>query len=622
MSARQSLTRAQMQTPRDATAGGSTFVMDGQAPAGQKPFMRVIHVLTTPTSLGFIRGHAAFMRAHQVRVQVISSPGAELDAFADSEDMTSHRVPMRRAVAPLQDIVSLVRLFLIFRRERPQIVHSHTPKASLLAGIAGFLAGVPWRIFHIHGLPHSTGAGLTRKILWWSSRIPAVLASQVICVSKSAAAQGIAEGIAKHIVVLHNGSSNGVRLSNRTDAVLENKVIPELQLPPDAVVIGFAGRLVRDKGICELEKAWQSIKQEFPSAFLVIAGTPEKRDPVPQDVLDRLSADPRVRILGWWKDMPAFYSVLHMLVLPSFREGLPTVVLEAAAMGIPTVASSCVGCVDVVVNDHTGLLIPVGSADAIADGIRKYIRNPELRHQHGRAALLRVQQDFRAEDIWKATLDEYQAAMKSCASGRPFRHDFATRTRDLGTSAVLSVLLFPLIAVLSVLVRFLLGKPVLFRQERPGLNGRLFTMYKFRTMRDANDEDGNPLPDNERLTPFGRFLRSTSLDELPELWNVLKGDMSLVGPRPLLPEYLSRYTDFQGRRHEVKPGITGWAQINGRNGLSWEEKFALDVWYVDNQAFSLDMKILWRTLLTVVKRDGITENGQVTMSKFMGSVEA
>lgn len=176
-----------------------------------------------------------------------------------------------------------------------------------------------------------------------------------------------------------------------------------------------------------------------------------------------------------------------------------------------------------------------------------------------------------------------------------------------------------LLAVLAHLVRVRLGVPVLFRQVRPGLHGKPFTIFKFRTMSDRRDPRGNLLPDTERLTHLGRFLRSASLDELPELFNVLKGDMSLVGPRPLLMEYLPLYTPEQARRHEVRPGITGWAQVNGRNAISWEEKFKLDVWYVDNQSFWLDLKILWLTLIKVFKREGISHEGQATMAKFTGS---
>ena len=181
------------------------------------------------------------------------------------------------------------------------------------------------------------------------------------------------------------------------------------------------------------------------------------------------------------------------------------------------------------------------------------------------------------------------------------------------------LILLPIIVTLAWQVRRKLGSPVLFRQTRPGLHGKPFQLIKFRTMRNAIGLDGRPLPDSERMTSFGSFLRSASLDELPELWNVLKGDMSLVGPRPLLMEYLPLYSLEQARRHEVRPGVTGWAQVNGRNALSWEEKFRLDVWYVDNHSFWLDLKILALTVKKVFVREGISAAGEVTMTYFTGS---
>ena len=183
------------------------------------------------------------------------------------------------------------------------------------------------------------------------------------------------------------------------------------------------------------------------------------------------------------------------------------------------------------------------------------------------------------------------------------------------------LLLAPVMVVVGLLVRWKMGRPVLFRQERPGLNGKPFEMFKFRTMLGTVDGSGNLLSDAERLTKLGKFLRSTSLDELPGLWNVLRGDMSLVGPRPLLMEYLPLYNDRQKRRHEVKPGITGWAQVNGRNSLSWNEKFELDSWYVDNQNLWLDIRILFSTILKVLRRSGISAEGHVTQEKFKGRSE-
>jgi sugar transferase EpsL len=190
---------------------------------------------------------------------------------------------------------------------------------------------------------------------------------------------------------------------------------------------------------------------------------------------------------------------------------------------------------------------------------------------------------------------------------------------DVVVSAVALAVIWPVLAIIAVLIRAKLGAPVLFRQQRPGLYGRPFMMYKFRTMIDVRDAGGQLLPDAQRLTPFGRFLRATSLDELPEFFNVLKGDMSLVGPRPLMMQYLELYTPDQMRRHEVMPGITGWAQVNGRNALTWEQRFALDVWYVDHQSLRLDLTIIALTVWKSIRREGISPTGHVTMPEFRGT---
>lgn len=195
----------------------------------------------------------------------------------------------------------------------------------------------------------------------------------------------------------------------------------------------------------------------------------------------------------------------------------------------------------------------------------------------------------------------------------------AKRLFDILCSTVLILLLFPVIVIVAVLVSKKLGRPILFKQTRPGLFGRPFTIYKFRTMKDLNDQDGKPLSDEMRLTKFGKFLRKASLDELPELFNVLLGEMSLVGPRPLLMEYLLKYSKEQLRRHEVRPGITGWAQVHGRNTLDWDKRFQMDVWYVDHRSFGLDLKILWMTFFKVFRCEGISQKGQATMEKFLGS---
>jgi sugar transferase EpsL len=200
-----------------------------------------------------------------------------------------------------------------------------------------------------------------------------------------------------------------------------------------------------------------------------------------------------------------------------------------------------------------------------------------------------------------------------------FYRRYGKRFVDLTCATLLLILLSPFFLLIALVIRIKFGSPVLFRQVRPGRRERLFCLLKFRTMSDERDEQGELLPDENRLTRVGSLVRSLSLDELPQLWNVFKGDMSLVGPRPLLVEYLPRYTPEQARRHEVMPGITGWAQVNGRNAVSWNEKFELDVWYVDHQSLGLDLRVLWQTALRVIGRSGISSPGHATMETFMGS---
>ena len=198
-------------------------------------------------------------------------------------------------------------------------------------------------------------------------------------------------------------------------------------------------------------------------------------------------------------------------------------------------------------------------------------------------------------------------------------YKYIKRILDIISSLLAIIILSPLLAVTAVLVKTKLGSPVLFKQERPGKDEKIFTLMKFRTMTDERDENGELLPDEVRLTKFGKFLRSTSIDELPELFNILKGDMSVIGPRPLLVEYIPRYNEHQHRRHEVRPGLSGWAQVNGRNTVSWEDKFDMDVHYVDNYSFAMDVKILFMTVLNVLKREGISSETSATMEVFMGT---
>jgi lipopolysaccharide/colanic/teichoic acid biosynthesis glycosyltransferase len=304
-----------------------------------------------------------------------------------------------------------------------------------------------------------------------------------------------------------------------------------------------------------------------------------------------------------------------------FRTTYPNKVFDYMAAGRPTILAIDGVIREVVETAGAGVFVPPGDDRALAETVLALSADRQSAADMGRRARAYVIKHFdrrqQAHDF-VALLNRLPASGQRRFSVLSYRRA-GKRLLDLLLTLPALLVLAPLFLLLALLVRLKLGSPILFRQRRPGINGRAFTLLKFRTMTDARDRDGGLLPDAERLTRFGRFLRATSLDELPELFKVLKGDMSLVGPRPLLMEYLDRYTPEQARRHEVKPGLTGWAQINGRNALAWEDKFKLDVWYVDRVSFRLDLKILVLTLLRLIKREGISAEGHATMPFFLGS---
>jgi lipopolysaccharide/colanic/teichoic acid biosynthesis glycosyltransferase len=587
--------------------------------------IRLIHVTTVPLSLGFLRGQVAFMKARGYEVGVVSSPGLLLDAFAAREEVAAYPVAMERRIAPLRDLVALVRLWSLLVRIRPQIVHAHTPKGGLLGTLAAWLAGVPVRIYHIHGLPLVTATGAKRRLLHGVEWVCCRLAGQVYCVSHSLRDVALAEGLCppEKIKVLCGGSINGVDAEDRFNparvrAVARGHLRERLGIGPEDPVIGYVGRVVRDKGVVELVAAWQALRHEYPALHLLVVGPIEPQDPVPPDVECLLRTAAGCHLAGQVDDPAPYYAAMDLVALPSYREGLGYALIEAGAMGLPVVASRIPGCVDAVDDGATGTLVAARDATALAAAIGAYLADPALRHAHGAAGRARVLTEFRCETIWEAMASEYACLWRDRSCHAPLSR-LVKRVLDVAVAATLLVLAAPLLAAIALAIRLAMGRPVLFRQVRPGRFARPFTLVKFRTMREATGPDGQPLPDAERLTRLGRFLRATSLDELPQLWNVLVGELSLVGPRPLLLDYLPLYTAEQARRHEVPPGLTGWAQVNGRNAISWEQKLNYDIYYVNNCCLSLDLKILWLTVRKVVSREGVSAAGEATATRFQGS---
>ncbi|HEX8091382.1 MAG TPA: sugar transferase [Blastocatellia bacterium] len=304
-----------------------------------------------------------------------------------------------------------------------------------------------------------------------------------------------------------------------------------------------------------------------------------------------------------------------------FRMTYPNKIFDYMAAARPTILAIDGVIREVVESAGGGIFVPPGDDAALAEAARRLREDRPQAERMGRSARAFVVERFnrRQQAAVFLHLIRRLAAGVGASKKFGFYRRAGKRLFDLVLSLLALILLSPLLVMLALLVRVKLGSPALFRQRRPGLNGRPFTLMKFRTMTDARDANGHLLPDSERLTSFGRFLRSTSLDELPELFSVLKGEMSLVGPRPLLMEYLDRYSAEEARRHEAKPGITGWAQINGRNAISWEERFKLDVEYVDGLSLGFDLKVIWLTLIKILRREGISAEGHSTMPVFTGS---
>ena len=374
----------------------------------------LVHITTVPQSLTFVTGQVGYMKARGFEIVGLSSPGELLTRFAEREGVPVHAVEMPRRVTPWRDVLAVLKLVRLLRRIRPQIVHAHTPKGGLLGMLSAWIARTPVRIYHMHGLPFVTATGWTRRLLMWSERVSCRLAHQVLCVSSSARDVAVETGLcrADKVKVLLQGSVNGVDAVDRFNPAnvppsVRNRTRLKYGIPADATVLGFIGRIVRSKGLVDLAKAWGRLRADFPALHLLLVGPLEPQDPIPRDVEASLRKDSRVHLIGEEWDTPALYAAMDVLVLPTYREGLPGVLLEAAAMQVPVVATNVTGCVDVVHDGVTGTLIPPYDSERLAAAIRRYLQDPELRRRHGAAARDRVLREFRPEEIWQAVYEEY-----------------------------------------------------------------------------------------------------------------------------------------------------------------------------------------------------------------------
>lgn len=376
--------------------------------------LHLVHVTTTAQTFGFLREQMRWMRDRGVNVAAITSPD-DGPGTTESEPWRTHRIAMRRGFSPAHDLVALVRLTRLLRALRPLIVHCHTPKAGLLGSLAARIAGVPTRIYHVHGLRYQTSRGWRRRLLMLCERVAGRCSSRVLCVSESVRSAALSDGLfsERRLQVVGEGSIDGVDAAERfnpdrpaASAIAELR--RDLGVPEDAFVIGFVGRLVVDKGIVELADAWRRLRDAVKDARLMIVGDYEEHDPVPQAVRDTLAGDPRVHFAGRVSDVEKYYALMHVMCLPTYREGLPYAPIEAAAMRVPTIASRVCGCVDAVVDGETGLLVRPRDPSAIIEAVLSYRRDETRRRRHGENARRRVLERYDPETLRRETHEIYR----------------------------------------------------------------------------------------------------------------------------------------------------------------------------------------------------------------------
>lgn len=596
----------------------------------------VVQITTVDLSLRFlVFSLMQYLRSRGYHLAGLCAPGTYVSEV-EEVGIRVITVPMTRRITPIQDLRCLVQLVRVLRREKPDIVHTHTPKANLLGQWAARIAGVPIRVCTIHGFYFTPHTPLSRRLLFQPIETASTLFPQrVFLVNQEDMNTARALHICRpeKIRLLRGGL--GIDVTHFDPGSLDPETVErkrrELGLPDDAIVVGFVGRLVREKGLPELFEAFREVAAEVPNLWLLVVGPYDldKPDSLNPGSAREYGIADRSLFTGMRTDTVDLYGLMDIFVLPSHREGMPGVAMEAQSMGVPVITTDARGCREAVIPGETGLIIPVRDAAALAGAIRALACAPDMRIRMGRAGRRLALEQFDQRKIFAVVEREYVELLRRKKPGRgaravsrttgSFYRRYGKRLMDLAIAGPSLAILAPVMAATALGVRLTMGRPVLFRQRRPGLHGEIFTLLKFRTMREAQDADGHLLPDARRITRLGRFLRRTSLDELPELFNVLRGEMSLVGPRPLLTEYLPRYTANEMRRHDVRPGITGWAQVNGRNAVSWESRFEMDLWYVENTSLPLDLRILGRTLLQVVRGTGVSHEGHATMPEFRGT---
>jgi glycosyltransferase involved in cell wall biosynthesis len=398
-----------------------TPVSNAESSVAEKPKL----VLVTTVALtfkSFFQGQISYLKDKGFEVIAVSSGGQDLEEFADKEELSAYGITMTRSISPLTDFIAILRLWMLFLRIKPVIVHGHTPKAGVLSMVAATLANVPIKFYTLHGIMAEIRRGPARTLLKLLERTSCALADRVLAVSPSVVDGVVSQGLCSRskIRVLAHGSCNGIDAIGRFNPSIldqneKQRLRSQFHLDENAIVIGFVGRLVKDKGVEELASAWKLVRNLCQNSRLLMIGPTEPHNPVPTAILDELAGDDRVIMLDFVAndDMSAYYGIMDIVVLPSYREGFPYVVLEGSAMGLPVVATRVTGCIDAVVDGVTGTLVSPRNVQELAEAIRLYIEDPALRLEHGQAGRELVLAHFKPEPIWEALSEEYLSRMNS-----------------------------------------------------------------------------------------------------------------------------------------------------------------------------------------------------------------
>ena len=564
--------------------------------------------------------------AEGYRVQIACSAG-DYTSGLRAEGYAVHCVEIQRRISPISNLKSLWQLYRLIKREHFDIVHVHTPVAAVLGRIAAWMARVPVIIYTAHGFYfHDNMSPWVRRLIIWVEMLFCRITHLVFTQSHEDAVNAVRECICPKDQVIYIG--NGVDIQRFT--IQPNEARKTLGLSPQDKVIGFVGRLVREKGILELIEAMPPVFHTIPEAKLLIVGDTldSDRDRKTKQVIGNMLAQSgiasRVLFTGLIDEVPQAMAALDLFVLPSHREGMPRTIIEAMASGKPVIATNIRGCREEVVNGLTGLLVPVKDPATLATAIISLLSDTRKARQMGDEGRRRARELFNERIVLNKQVKAYaEIAIERLANNTSQERMVHQKQVQLWSKRVIDVIVsslslaflcIPLLAI-SILIKIDSRGPVFFLQERTGKNGRVFRVWKFRTMIDGAINTGlglNVAKDDSRITRMGNLLRNLGLDELPQLINILKGDMSIVGPRPAIVDHAKHYTDFQRQRLMFKPGITSLAVIRGRNLLSWRQRIGLDVWYINNFSLWLDLKIIIKTFWAVlVSRKGIYGAGGV-----------